>query len=400
MISFFHRISVSVVKDAITTDFGLSATQFGLMASMYFYAYCIAQIPVGLLADSVGVRVTSCIGLGIAAIGTFLFGTAGSPTMLFVGRFIVGIGVAASFVCIMKIQSQWFREREFGTLSGACLFLGNVGSLSAQAPFALLVTWLSFRGSFFAVSIATCLLAALCFLFVRNKPQDMGFAPINTAPVEQGPTVSLRTSLRTAVTTRQLLILNIFYFFAIPQLLGFSGAWSVAYVRDVYGLSLTASSNIASCQLIGFMLGSVALGYFSDRQGKRRPYLIYPSLVIALGWVFLSFAGENLSPYAYGACMAIIGFFSGIFAVMMTTCKESSPCESTGTAIAVINTFGFLGIALATPIYGWILDCFPGESAATQHHYATMFMAATTAVALVLSLGIKETGGKNIYQCQ
>jgi hypothetical protein len=27
-------------------------------------------------------------------------------------------------------------------------------------------------------------------------------------------------------------------------------------------------------------------------------------------------------------------------------------------------------------------------------------MAATTAVALVLSLGIKETGGKNIYQCQ
>jgi sugar phosphate permease len=401
MVSFFHRVSVSVVKETIMGGFGLTATEFGLMASMYFYAYCIAQIPVGLLADSVGVRVTASAALLIASAGTFLFGVADSPLMLFVGRFIVGLGVAASFVCVMKIQSQWFKEREFSTLSGTCLFLGNVGSLSAQTPFALLVAWLSFRGAFYSISLATFLLAILCFWLVRNKPQDKGFAPVAPVPSAQEPAVGLKQSLLTAVTTKQLMILNVFYFFAVPQLLSFSGAWSIAYVRDIYGLSLTASSNLASCQLVGFMLGSIVIGYYSDRLGKRKPFLIYPGIVVALLWCFLAVAGgPALPPYAYAACLAGIGFCSGQFGVMMTTCKESGPSECTGTAIAVLNTFGFLGIALATPLYGRILDAFIDAAPAVQHHYATIFMAAITVVSVLLSLGIKETDGRNIFQAK
>ena len=396
MVSFFHRVSVSVVKEHITASFGLSATQFGLMASMYFYAYCVAQIPVGLLADSIGVRVTAAIGVSVAALGTIAFGFASSPLMLFVGRFVVGLGVAVCFVCVMKIQSQWFREREFSTLSGSCLFLGNVGSLSAQAPFALLVAALSFRGAFLSIGIVTLLLAALCFCFVRNKPQDMGFAPINKTPEKKEDAKSLRVSLRTAVFSRPLLILNIFYFFAIPQLLGFCGAWSVAYIRDVYGVSLTVSSNIASCQLVGFMLGSIALGYLSDKVGKRKPFLVYPCLGAALVWGYLVFAGSSLPPYGYAVCLALMGFCSGMFSVLMAACKESSPSESTGTAIAVINTFGFLGIALATSGYGRVLDLFITQSPVVQHHYATIFMAAITAASFLMSLGVKETHGRNI----
>jgi sugar phosphate permease len=398
MISFFHRMSVSVVKETLTANFGLSATEFGAMASMYFYAYCIAQIPVGMLADSVGVRITAAISVAVAACGTIAFGCASSPAMLYVSRFLVGLGVAASFVSVMKVQSEWFREREFSTLSGACLFLGNIGSLSAQVPLALLVATLSFRGAFTAIGLGTLALAGLCLVFVRNRPQDIGLAPVSAASRPEGEKAPLGVSLSRVLKNKRLLFLYVFYFFSIPQFLGFGGAWSTAYIRDVYALDLTASSNLASLQIIGFMLGSLALGYLSDKTGKRKPFLVIPCLGTALLWAILAMAGgRSLPPVVFGVCLAALGFCSGMYSVMMAACKESSPPESTGTAIAAINTFGFLGIALATPAYGYIMDRFMEMDHATQHHYATIFIAIITGISLIVSLCCKETGGRNIY---
>lgn len=396
-VSFFHRMSAAVVKDAITSGFGLSATEFGAMASMYFYAYCLAQIPSGLLADSVGVRLTASISTAIVAGGTIAFGLAESPSMLYISRFIVGLGVAPCFVCVLKTQSQWFREREFSTLSGACLFIGNIGSLSAQAPLALLIATLSFSGAFIFIGAGALVLAALCLLFVKNRPQDMGLPPIiNVAPARSAKKERLSVTLVQVMTNKRLLLLYGFYFFSAFQFLGFGGVWSTAYLREVYALDLNAASRMASLQIIGFMIGSLLIGYLSDRRGKRKPFLVYPSLCVTLIWVAISLGGASLPLAAFAACLVAMGFFTGMFSVMMAACKEMGPRESTGTSIAAINTFGFLGIALATPAYGYVLDLFKGMDHSTQHHYATLFVTVLTAVSFLVSLGVKETNGANV----
>ncbi len=94
MVVFFHRFAAAVVKDDVTRDFSLSATAFGAMASMYFYAYMIMQIPVGFLADSLGARITVSLGMFLAGAGSVIFGFAQSSFWLFLGRFLVGIGVS------------------------------------------------------------------------------------------------------------------------------------------------------------------------------------------------------------------------------------------------------------------------------------------------------------------
>lgn len=64
MVSFFHRFSPAVVQNLLTEEFALSAATFGTMASMYFYAYTVMQIPVGILADTLGgPRVTVAVGM-------------------------------------------------------------------------------------------------------------------------------------------------------------------------------------------------------------------------------------------------------------------------------------------------------------------------------------------------
>lgn len=398
VVSFFHRMSVSVVREPLVEAFSLSATEFGAMASMYFYAYCLAQIPAGALADSVGVRLTAGISMLLAAMGTLLFAYAASPAALYVGRFIVGLGVAASFICVMKVQSQWFKEREFSTLAGVCLLCGNLGSLCAQAPLVFLTAALAFEGAFTSIGLGTFILGALCLLFVRNTPEDLGLAPVdNGRPQSSAPTLTLRQSLTQALSDRRLYPLYFAYFFILPQFLTFAGTWSTAYLQDTYQLSLTAASNTASLQVIGFMAGSLILGLASDKCGKRRMFFVLPCFFLALSWVAAAFPWGGVLPlYLFAFCIFCAGFCSGTFSVMMTLCKEYSPPGATGTAIAVLNTCGFLGIGIATPIYGYILDTATASGAALPHQFALLFLAAITAAGLVAAFFTTESYGKNI----
>ncbi len=391
MVSFFHRMSVSVVRDTLTTSFGMSATEFGTMASMYFYAYCIAQIPAGVLADMLGVRITAAISMLIAAISTIAFGFASSVEMLFISRFFVGIGVAACFVCVLKAQSQWFRPREFSTLSGICLFGGNLGSLLAQGPLVLFVALLSFQYAFLAIGSFTLLIGLLCFTFVRNKPQDMGFKPIveSSGATEK---VSLFNILKSVLIDRKIIPLFCFYFLVTPQFFAFAGTWSTTYIIDNYGFSLEKASSLASLQTVGFMLGSFFIGYLSDRKGLRKPFLVIPTFLSVAIWCCLAFLGGSEFDYRLlVGSLFVVGFLTGSLSVMMAMCKESVAVEHTGTAIATLNTFGFLGIAVATPIYGYFLDVFVNDGVLVGHENAIFFLATLTFVGFLATLFTKET---------
>ena len=96
MIVFFHRLAAGVVRDDLVRAFSLSATSFGNMASMYLYAYMIMKIPVGMLADSLGARLTVTAGMIVAGAGSFLFAFAPTASLLLVGRFLVGVGVSTT----------------------------------------------------------------------------------------------------------------------------------------------------------------------------------------------------------------------------------------------------------------------------------------------------------------
>lgn len=383
--------------EPLETRFGLSPADFGAMASMYFYAYCIAQIPTGVLADSIGVRLTSGLSLIFAAAATIVFGFASSATVLYASRFAVGIGVAACFVCVMKAQAQWFQEREFSTLSGICLFGGNLGSLCGQAPLALLVAALSFEDAFFSIGVATLVLGLLCLVFVRNKPEDLNAPQAQCRAVsKRGERFSLAQFLYYVLRNKHIGIMFLYYFLLVPQFLAFAGTWSVSYIRGMYNLSLPQASNIASIQVVCFMLGSLLIGFLSDKVGKRKPFILIPTFVIMLVWVLLACCNSSLSLTAFAVCLGGIGFFSAAFSPMMAMCKEVSPRESTGTAIALLNTFGFLGIAIATHVYGIIVDRYLIESFAVSHGKAFLFLAAMTCLGFLAAFGMKETNGRNI----
>ena len=70
VLSFFHRTAPAAIAGELTRAFSINAAVLGTLAATYFYVYTLLQIPVGVLADTLGPRRILSIGSLIAAAGS------------------------------------------------------------------------------------------------------------------------------------------------------------------------------------------------------------------------------------------------------------------------------------------------------------------------------------------
>jgi sugar phosphate permease len=366
---------------------------------MYFYAYMAMQVPVGMLADTLGARATVTAGMIIAGAGSALFGLAPSPGLLFVGRFLVGIGVSTVFVSILKIQSQWFREREFATMSGVTALIGNLGGVLAQAPLALAVAAFTWRSTFLAIGLFSGLLAVLCWVFIRNRPQDRGWPPLNEAQVgiTQPGANELLAGLGGVVRRWRTWPAFVLSGCASGLYLAFSGAWGTSFLKDVYGMERMAASGIVAYSVYGGMAGCLLAGWFSDKIGLRRPPLLLLSTGFCACWAALVFWGGGKPPEAVlRPLFFLLGFSASSYMLAWSITKETNLPRFTAVAISVVNTGSFLGTALITTAMGMILDRTAALDASGQYRAVFLFCLACSVLGLFCATLLQETRCRNI----
>ncbi len=398
MVVFFHRLAPGVVRDDLTAVFGISGAAFGNLASMYFYAYLIMQIPVGMLADTLGARKTSSVGILLSGAGSIMFGFAPSIGWAYAGRFIVGIGVSTVFVCILKILSEWYSEKEFATMSGVTTLVGNFGGLVAQTPLALMVGLFTWRMTFAAIGGLSFLLAAACFVLIRNRPTDMGFASISAVdPVSETSCGDLLPALKAALFSRAMWPATILVAFFSGGQIAFTGAWGVPWLTDVYGMTRREASGLVSIAIFGAMAGGVIIGKISDMLGARRLPLILMSVVNALAWGVIIFAGSGRPPLGLlKPVLFVMGVASMAIVLCIAVVKETNNPRYTGVALSVLNTGTFIGIAALPPAMGAIIDLLSPYSPVVQYRGALLLCFGGAVAGLILAFMVPETNCRNV----
>ena len=76
VLSFFHRTAPAAIASELTRAFSINAAILGTLAATYFYVYTVLQIPVGVLADTLGPRKLLAAGSVVAGIGSLVFALA------------------------------------------------------------------------------------------------------------------------------------------------------------------------------------------------------------------------------------------------------------------------------------------------------------------------------------
>ncbi len=364
---YFDRVAPAVVAPELMKAFGISAASMGLLSAAYFYPYAAMQIPSGILADFMGPRRAVTIFFIVAGIGTAMFGMAQTYEWALVGRVMMGVGVAVVYIPIMKIQAQWFRPYEFATLTGILLTVGNIGALGAAAPLATFVGMTGWREAFYYLGIASVALAALTYVFVRNRPQDMGLPSLNevdgivvSAEAQAADdAIGFKEALKMSVTNWNFRWLAIYAFVVYGPMMGFQGLWAVPYMMDILGFSKQVAANVISWWAVGMVVGCPLSGIISDRvMQSRKKVVIIGSVVYMLGWLYIAMNPGGWSVTSMSAFCFMMGAFGGVYITNYAHISERLPRKVVGTAIGVFNLFYFVGGAFYQQYMGKMLDGF------------------------------------------
>jgi sugar phosphate permease len=393
---YFHRLCPAVVAVDMMRDLRAGGALLGLLGSAYFYPYAIMQLPAGLLSDSWGPRRSITLFFGIAFAGSLLLGLAPSLVWAIIGRTLVGLGVSMLFVPTMKVLAEWFRVREFATMTGILMAMGGLGVLTAATPLAWLSTWIGWRLSFVVVGICTLLLGVLVWAFVRDRPADLGW-PSPSEPSGPAPaTIGLMQGMKKVLTYPRFWPVAVWFFFDCAVFFSFGGLWGGPYLMQVYGLSKAEAGHILSMIAVGMIVGSPLLSFLSNRVFKaRKPMLVLSSLVVLFLTTLLAFYTDRLPLMGLYLITLGLGIFaSAIVVIGFTTTKELFPVQMAGTSTGLVNLFPFAGGAVFQPILGFLLERHGRvEGAFTLTGYEEAFFALflCAIIAFLATLFLKET---------
>lgn len=348
MYEFILQVAPSVMADPMMKTFQVTAEGFGLISAFYFYAYAPMQLPAGVLFDRYGPRKLMTCALLLCAAGSFFFASTESVLTASIGRFLIGIGSAFSFIGVLVLLSRWFPPQHFAILAGIAQAMSSLGAMFGEMPLAALVGIVGWRQASFILAAIGFLLALLLWTFIRDYPDQA---------TQSSPTQRFRdelTRLREVCGRSYTWVTGVYAFTIWTPIAVFAALWGVPFLEEKYQVSVVTASGLCSMVWLGIGLGSPLLGWLSDRVQSRR---------LSLGIsAFLGLTATTLILYVPGISIGwmylilfILGLGAGGQTVSFAVVKDNNPAHLVGTASGFNNLSVLIGGAVFQPLVGVLL---------------------------------------------
>lgn len=344
------QVSPSVMSSELMRDFAVTSQTLGILSGVYFYSYAIMQLPGGVMMDYFGPHRLLTIATTICAVSTIAFGLTDSFFMACVARLMIGFGSAFAAVGTMKFAANWFPAQRFALLTGMMVTIGMLGAIGGEAPLALLIDSYGWRHSMLIMGCVGLSLALLLLIFAKDTPSGSNHIDIHAADDEP-----LLKSLVTLIKNKQLWLVAIYgglMYMATPV---FCGLWGVPFLMLKMDLAKATAANYISLVFIGWAIASPLWGIFSNRIGLRKPPLYIGAvgaLITSLCFIYIPFK----TGFFVQALLLLFGIFSAGFLPAFAVAKELCSKRYVATGLSFMNMMNMIGIALAQPIIGFILD--------------------------------------------
>ncbi|RUR07696.1 MFS transporter [Legionella sp. km772] len=392
------QVSPSVMSNELMRDFAVTSQTLGILSGIYFYSYAAMQLPGGLLLDYFGPHRLLTLATVICAASTIAFGMTDNFFMACVARLMIGCGSAFAAIGTMKLAANWFPSYRFALLTGLMVTLGMLGAIGGEAPLALLVDDFGWRQSMIIMGGIGLVLAVLIFLITRDTPKN--YNPAEHHHVEEE---GLLTSLATLIKNKQLWLIACYgglMYMATPV---FCGLWGVPFLMSKMAIAKATAANYISLVFIGWAIASPLWGIYSNRIGLRKPPMYIGCVGALICSILFIFAPINSSVIMEGL-LFLFGIFSAGFLPAFSVAKELCNKKYVATGLSFMNMMNMIGIALAQPLIGYILDkMWAGEMLGTvrlyplvAYHTALALLPLGMLIALLILPKVKETYCQNV----
>jgi MFS family permease len=353
----------------IGRELGLTYSQIGLIMTCQYVAGAVANVPGGVLVDTVGRKgVLMALSLFWVGFPYLLMGFSHGYLMLLGCVALVGFGNSLWHPTAIPTLARRFPERK-GLVLSIHGMGGNVGDALAPLAVGALLTWLTWREVVVLNVLPGLVMAVLLLLMLGTL--RFGAKPGTAKP--EGRVQGLADYFRgvpALFRNRSLVMLTTSSAFRSMTQNGLLTFLPVYLAYEMGYSPFWVGAGMFALQAAGFAASPIA-GHLSDSMG-RRSIMVTSMLMTAVVLVFMAFAGKS---HAFIVFVAILGFFLyAIRPVMQAWILETTPKNMGGTSIGILFGAQSLGASVAPLIAGIIAD-----------HYGLMatfwFLAGTIVVA-------------------
>jgi MFS family permease len=364
-LTHWYPATFYLLLPVIGRELGLSYSQIGLIMTCQYIAGAVANIPGGVLVDTVGrkgvLMATSLFWVGFPYL---LMGFAHSYLMLLGCVALVGFGNSLWHPTAIPTLARRFPERK-GLVLSLHSMGGNVGDALAPLAVGALLSVLTWRQAVMVNVAPGIVIALLIFMFLGTMQLGAKKAPAGGQSLRdyfrglpelfsnRGLIVLASSSAFRSMTQNALLTF-------LPVYL----AYELGYSPILVGACMFA------LQAAGFAAAPVA-GHLSDRMG-RRSVMMTSMAMTAVVLLFMALAGKSA---AFVFFVTVLGFFLyAIRPVLQAWLLETTPKNMGGTSIGVLFGAQALGSSVGPVLGGMVADRYGLSSAFT-------FLAVTIVIA-------------------
>lgn len=362
-LNYVDRGAVGIAAPLMKSELNLSATEFGLIVSAFFWVYAPVQLVVGWLVDRFSVYRLMAGGVLLWAVSTLLMGFAGGFLSLLVLRIMLGVGETIAFPGGSKIITRHVPPERRG-MANAALALGiALGPAIGTLAGGLILAYFGWRTIFIVFGLITLVWLAPWHMTVR------GLGP---GAAVQEPHVPVGMLLRKwplwSMSIAHIASNYVFYFLL---------AWLPLYLTQSRGLPIATMTWLATLGFAAQAVAALTFGAVSDwwtRRGRSedtvRRWMMLLGQIVAAGAVLALAHADGIAELALLLCIA--GIATGALSLnTYAVAQMFAGPRAAGTWVGVQNAIGNLSGIFGPIVTGVIVD---------QAGYTTAFLV-TAAVA-------------------
>ncbi len=349
--------------------YGVSDLQIGLLAMTFMIAFIPLSIPVSWVIDTYGFRVAVSIGAVLMGIFGLARGWAGNQYTLVLWS-TIGIAIAQPFLlnAWTKVPANWFGVDERATAVGLVTLSSLVGTALGMVLTPILTESMSIPTVQLIYGGLATFSSVLFIALAREKPP--------TPPCPAGDEVRslMLDGLKHAFQVKAFWLFLVVFFLAMGI---FNGV--TTWVEDIIrprGFSPIDAGTVGALMLVGGVIGAVVIPPFSDKQHKRRIYLVVGFLLAIPCLLVLTYATSAwvlfTSSFFLGVCLV------GVSPIGIQYAAEITHPTPEGTSNGLIQLFG-----QASVVFVYIMEAT--KSADGAFTPALLLAAGLLAISVLLA---------------
>jgi len=356
VLSQFYRAFLAVLSPWLAADIGTTPADLADASGLWFLAFALMQLPIGVALDRIGPRDTAAALMAVGSAGAGLFAAAQGPTEIKIAMVLIGIGCAPVLMAAYFILARSARPALFATLAGMVIGIGSLGNIAAALPLARAAEAFGWRPTVGALAVLTLAVALAIRLCVQNPER-----------LENHGGGSLLDLMRMRALWPVLAMMSVCY----APAAGIRGLWVGPYYAGVFGADAGGIGTVSLVMGLAMVAGNFAYGPMDRVLGTRKGLILGGNLIVAV-----CLLGLGLFPAAGGwatvVLLAGVGFFGASFPVVIAHGRAFFPPHLTGRGVTLLNLFGIGAVGVLQVASGALYAAVPAPP--PEAPFAALFL--------------------------